>query len=113
MPPERGLFESQRVSVSVSKRRNGGFCAPVSASKISVPDSDVRDRFDDDCVGGWQFGPFPLHHPVLPNRRNRRRSLSGTGRIRPLAISKQLASKAQFNGVGRLRTYISFTHSAF
>jgi hypothetical protein len=24
----------------------------------------------------------------------------GTGRIRPLAISKQLASKTQFNGVG-------------
>jgi CCR4-NOT transcriptional regulation complex NOT5 subunit len=24
-----------------------------------------------------------------------------------------LASKTQFNGVGRLRTYISFTHSAF
>jgi hypothetical protein len=40
------------------------------------------------------------------------RSLSGTGRIRPLAISKQFASKTQFNGVGRLRTYISFTHSA-
>jgi hypothetical protein len=34
------------------------------------------------------------------------RSLSGTGRIRPLAISKQLASKTLFNGVGRLRTYI-------
>src|ERR1700730_5899474 len=26
---------------------------------------------------------------------------------------KQLASKTQFNGVSRLRTYISFTHSAF
>jgi hypothetical protein len=37
----------------------------------------------------------------------------GTGGIGPLAISKQLASKVQFNGVGRLRTYISFTHSAF
>ena len=52
-----------------AKRRNGGFYAPVSASKISVPDSDVRDRFDD-WVGGWQFGPFRLHHPVLPNRRS-------------------------------------------
>src|SRR3984893_13900981 len=51
MPPERGLFESQRVSVSVSKGRNGGFYAPVSASKISVP-GGVRDRFDDGCVGG-------------------------------------------------------------
>src|ERR1700694_5512600 len=64
MPPERGLFESQRVSVSVSKRWNGGFCAAVSASKISVHDSGVRARFDD-CVGGWQFGPFRLHHPVI------------------------------------------------
>jgi hypothetical protein len=27
--------------------------------------------------------------------------------------SKRLASETQFNGVGRLRTYISFTHSAF
>src|SRR3981189_3045569 len=62
VPPEWGSFESLRVSVSVSKRRNGGFYAPVSASKISVPDSDVRDRFDD-WVGGWQFGPFRLHHP--------------------------------------------------
>jgi hypothetical protein len=65
-PPERGLFESLRVSVSVSKRWNGGSYAPVSASKISVPDSGVRDRFDD-WVGGWQFGPFRLHHPVLQN----------------------------------------------
>jgi hypothetical protein len=40
MPPERGLFESRRVSVSVSERRNAGFYAPVSASKISVPDSE-------------------------------------------------------------------------
>src|SRR5882724_8763841 len=69
VPPEWGPFESLRVSVSVSKRRNGGFYAPVSASKISVPDSDVRDRFDD-WVGGWQFGPFRLHHPDLPNRRS-------------------------------------------
>jgi len=60
-----------RVSVSASKRRNGGFYAPVSASKISVPDSDVRDRFDD-WVGGWQFGPFRLHHPVLLNRKSQR-----------------------------------------
>src|SRR5882762_11584145 len=65
VPPERGPFESLRVSVSVSKRRNGGIYAPVFASKISVPDSDVRDRFDD-WVGGWQFGPFRLHHPVAP-----------------------------------------------
>jgi hypothetical protein len=33
--------------------------------------------FDDDCVGGWQFGPFRLHHPVFPNRGNRRRSKRG------------------------------------
>jgi hypothetical protein len=34
-------------------------------------------------------------------------------RIRPLAISKHLTSKTQFNGVSRLRTYLSVTHSAF
>jgi hypothetical protein len=68
MPPERGLFESQRVSVSVSKRRNGGFYAPVSASKNSVPDSESETRFDDDCVGGWQFeGSRPL--PVFTARQ--------------------------------------------
>src|SRR3981189_3061859 len=77
MPPERGLFESRRVSVSVSERRNAGFYAPVSASKNSVPDSESETRFDDDCVGGWQFGPFRLHHPVFPNRGNRRRSEIG------------------------------------
>jgi hypothetical protein len=47
-----------RVSASVSKRRNGGFYAPVSASKISVPDSDVRDRFDD-WVGGLAVRSLP------------------------------------------------------
>src|SRR6202011_2935546 len=39
----------------------------VSASKNSVPDSDVRDRFDD-WVVGLQFVPDYLHHPVLANR---------------------------------------------
>src|SRR5580692_9620361 len=43
------------------------FRPPVSASKISVPDSGVRDRFDD-WVGGWQFGPFQLHHAVCRYR---------------------------------------------
>jgi hypothetical protein len=65
-PAERGLFESALVSESVSRRRKVGFYPSVSASKNSVPDSDVRDRFDD-WVGGWQFGPFQLHHPVQPN----------------------------------------------
>jgi hypothetical protein len=77
MPPERGLFESRRVSVSVSERRNAGFYAPVSASKNSVPDSELETRFDDDCVGGWQFGPFRLHHPVFPNRAFRWRLRRG------------------------------------
>jgi hypothetical protein len=55
-----------------------------------------------------QKGPFTLsgvgkgHYPP-----------PGTGRTRPLAISKQLASKTQFNGVYRLRSYIRFTQSAF
>jgi hypothetical protein len=39
----------------------GPFRPPVSASKISVPGSGVRDRFDD-WVGRWQFGPFRLVH---------------------------------------------------
>jgi hypothetical protein len=39
----------------------GPFRPPVSASKISVPGSGVRDRFDD-WVGSWQFGPFRLVH---------------------------------------------------
>jgi hypothetical protein len=43
------------------------FRPPVSASEISVPDSNVRDRFDD-WLGSWQFDPFCLHHPVSPNR---------------------------------------------
>jgi hypothetical protein len=56
-------------------------------------------------------GSAPMHGNG--GREGARTRLTGTGRIRPLAISKQLASKTQFNGVGRLRTYISFTHSAF
>ena len=78
MSPERGFFESLRISIPVSKRRNGGFCAPVSAAKNSVPGSRFGDWFDD-CVGSMQFGPDRLHHPVFPNCRNRRRS--GTGRF--------------------------------
>src|SRR5258707_3038155 len=66
IPPERGLFESLRVSVSVSKRRNGGFYAPVSASKIFVPDSGARDPVDD-WVGGLEFGSLRLHHPLFLN----------------------------------------------
>jgi hypothetical protein len=76
MSPERGLFEFLRVSISVSKRRNGRFCAPVSAAKNSVPGSRFGDWFDD-CVGSMQFGPDRLHHPVFPNRGNRRRSKRG------------------------------------
>jgi hypothetical protein len=41
------VFESALVSESVSRRRKVGFYPSVSASKNSVPDSDVRDRFDD------------------------------------------------------------------
>src|SRR6266481_1605718 len=82
VPPERGPFESLRVSVSVSNRRNGGIYAPVSASKISVPDSDVRDRFDD-WVGGGSSVPsvstiqsppkcrLPSTPPEGPMLRNR------------------------------------------
>jgi len=54
-------------SVSVSKRRNGGFYAPVSASKISVPDPELETGSMTTAWGGWQFGPFRLHHPVRPN----------------------------------------------
>jgi hypothetical protein len=68
VPRNAGFLESARVSVSVSSRRKSGSYRSVSASKNSVPDSDVRDRFDD-WVGGWQFGPFQPHHPVLSNRR--------------------------------------------
>jgi hypothetical protein len=40
----------------------------------------------------------------------RRRVLAELGHS---PFPKQLASKTQFNGVGRLRTYISLTHLAF
>src|SRR5258705_6442896 len=54
---------NQRVPGS----RKGGSGPSVSASKNSVPDSDVRDRFDD-WVVGLQFMPDYLHHPVFANR---------------------------------------------
>jgi hypothetical protein len=50
-----------RLCIGLRKTKIG-FCPSVSASKNSVPGSVLRDRFDD-CVGGWQFGPFRLHHP--------------------------------------------------
>ena len=85
IPPERGLFESLRVSIPVSKRRNGGFCSPVSAAKNSVPGSRFGDWFDD-CVGSMQFGPDRLHHPISANRTFpiRRRIGRFCGDFRPL-----------------------------
>ena len=62
-----GFFEFVLVSASVSARQKGGSGPSVSASKNSVPDSDVRDRFDD-WVVGLQFVPDYLHHPVSANR---------------------------------------------
>jgi hypothetical protein len=52
------------------------FRRPVSAAKNSVPDASFGDWFDP-CVGSRQFGPDHLHHPVFPNRGNRRRSKRG------------------------------------
>jgi hypothetical protein len=52
------------------------FRCAVSAAKNSVPGSRFGDWFDD-CVGSKQFGPDRLHHPVFPNRGNRRRSKRG------------------------------------
>src|SRR5260370_16708357 len=48
----------------------------VSASKNSVPDSDIRDGFDD-WVVGLQFVPVYLHHPVLPNHESQGRASIG------------------------------------
>src|SRR5260370_1003945 len=58
-----GFFEFVLVPAPVSARQKGGSGPSVSASKNSVPDSDVRDRFDD-WVVGLQFVPDYLHHPV-------------------------------------------------
>jgi hypothetical protein len=84
--------QSALVSESVSTRRKVGFYPSVSASKNSVPDSDVRDRFDD-WVGGWQFGPLQPHHPVAPNRVISSQVLIGRlcrhfrHRFRPILVS--------------------------
>src|SRR4029077_2545567 len=67
VPLTAGFFEFVLVSASVSARQKGGPGPSVSASKNSVPDSDVGDRFDD-WVVGLQFVPDYLHHPVLANR---------------------------------------------
>src|SRR5258708_27886914 len=62
-----GFFEFVLVPAPVSARQKGGSGPSVSASKNSVPDSDVRDRFDD-WVVGLQFVPDYLHHPVSADR---------------------------------------------
>src|SRR5258708_38826887 len=71
-----GFFEFVLVPASVSARQKGGSGPSVSASKNSVPDSDVRDRFDD-WVVGLQFVPDYLHHPVSANRPFPRRRQIG------------------------------------
>src|SRR6267378_2364031 len=85
VPRPAGFFEFVLVSASVSARQKGGSGRSVSASKNSVPDSDVRDGFDD-WVVGLQFVPDYLHHPVLVNRRFLRRRQIGRfcGDFRPL-----------------------------
>jgi hypothetical protein len=50
--------------------RMSPFRRPVSAAKNSVPGSKFGDWFDD-CVGGTQFGPDRLHHPVFRYRTPR------------------------------------------
>src|SRR5258707_734652 len=65
-----GFFEFVLVPAPVSARQKGGSGPSVSASKNSVPDSDVRDRFDD-WVVGLQFVPDYLHHPVFRYRTPR------------------------------------------
>src|SRR5260370_19580644 len=37
----------------------------------------LSETWFDPCVGGSQFGPDRLHHPVFPNRENRPRSKRG------------------------------------
>jgi hypothetical protein len=64
--------------------RKPGFCASVSASKISVPRSS-GDRFGD-CVVGPQFEPYCLHHPVSASHpfSSRRQIGRFCGDFRPL-----------------------------
>jgi hypothetical protein len=69
--PECGLSLALRVSARISARQKGPVCAPVSASGIPVP-RPGGDWFDD-CVLGPQFEPYYPHHPVLRNRKSRRR----------------------------------------
>ena len=57
-------------SLFLQSRRMSPFRRPVSAAENSVPDSRIRRLWFDPCVGGSQFGPDRLHHPVAPNRRN-------------------------------------------
>jgi hypothetical protein len=80
-----GFFEFVLVPAPVSARQKGGSGPSVSASKNSVPDSDVRDRFDD-WVVGLQFVPDYLHHPVSANRAfpARRQIARFCGDFRPL-----------------------------
>ena len=85
VPRTAGFFEFVLVSASVSARQKGGSGPSVSASKNSVPDSDVRDGFDD-WVVGLQFVPDYLHHPVSANRAfpSRRQIGRFCGHFRPL-----------------------------
>jgi hypothetical protein len=48
---------------------------------------------------------------LLPDQHRDQRA--AVGQLRPVAFLAAPKSKIQFNGVGGLRTYISFTHSAF
>src|ERR1700757_2974031 len=64
---------------------------PVSAAKNSVPGSRFGDWFDH-CVGSMQFGPDSLHHPVLTNRGNSRRSKEAVSAGIAVAYSERFRS---------------------
>src|SRR5258708_4487561 len=49
-------------------------CTPLFRSPFLTR---LSETWFDPCVGGSQFGPDRLHHPVFPNCGNRRRSKRG------------------------------------
>jgi hypothetical protein len=59
------------------------------------------------------FGPYAVKLLELAHHYPSMAHAPAGSRWQVFLFSPRARTKAQFNGVGRLRTYISFTHSVF
>ena len=95
-----------RIGVMRALNRHVELARSTSTGKTSIGDAGSWRGIDD----GRPESSAGIYAPLLGPPKNVRTTRMWTGLVLRLEIGAR--TKTQFNGVGRLRTYISFTHSA-